>query len=138
VAAVFDALRDTLVELFPVLRDAAITHRWGGPLGIARDWHASVGLDSASGLAWAGGYVGDGVSTTNLAGRTLADLLTGRDTALTRLPWVGHRSRNWEPEPLRWLGVNAGLKAMTWGDHAEQRHGRSSRLAGLVDAMMGR
>ncbi len=116
----------------------AITHRWGGPLGIARDWHASVGHDPTTGLAWAGGYVGDGVSTTNLAGRTLADLITGRDTALTALPWVGHHSRAWEPEPLRWLGVNAGLRAMTWADHAENRYGRASRVATLVNGIMGR
>jgi glycine/D-amino acid oxidase-like deaminating enzyme len=138
VPAVFAALQATLVELFPVLRGAAITHRWGGPLGIARDWHASVGLDRGTGLAWAGGYVGDGVSTTNLAGRTLADLLTGRPTGLTRLPWVGHHSRRWEPEPLRWLGANAGLRAMTWADDAERRHGRPSRMASVVTAMMGR
>jgi glycine/D-amino acid oxidase-like deaminating enzyme len=124
--------------MFPILRDVAITHRWGGPLGIARDWHASVGLDARTGLAWAGGYVGDGVSTTNLAGRTLADLLTSRSTALTQLPWVGHRSPNWEPEPLRWLGANAGLQAMTWADTAERRSGKPSRLAGLVNAMMNR
>ncbi len=138
VPRVFDALRDTVTELFPVLRDVRITHRWGGPLGIARDWHASVGLDPASGFAWAGGYVGDGVATANLAGRTLAELITGRDTQLTRLPWVGHHGRNWEPEPLRWLGVNAGLAAMTWADRAEQRRGRPSRLASAVEAMMSR
>ncbi|MBN9618279.1 MAG: FAD-dependent oxidoreductase, partial [Actinobacteria bacterium] len=138
VPSVFAALQETVVDLFPVLRDTQVTHRWGGPLGIARDWHASVGLDLDTGLAWAGGYVGDGVSTTNLAGRTLADLILGRDTALTVLPWVGHRSRSWEPEPLRWLGANAGLQAMTWADQAEQRHGRPSRLAGLVNSMMGR
>jgi hypothetical protein len=82
--------------------------------------------------------VGDGVSTANLAGRTLADLILDRDTELTRLPWVGHRSRRWEPEPLRWLGANAGLRAMSWADNAERRSGRPSRLAGLVNAMMGR
>ena len=138
VPRVFDALRQTIAELFPALRDVTITHRWGGPLGIARDWHASVGLDRTTGLAWAGGYVGDGVSTTNLAGRTLADLITGRATALTALPWVGHRSRNWEPEPLRWLGANAGLHAMTWADRAEARRAGQSRLAQVVEAMMGR
>ncbi len=137
VPSVFDALRRTLVELFPAVRDAAITHRWGGPLGIARDWHASVGLDAATGFAWAGGYVGDGVSTTNLAGRTLADLITGRRTERTALPWVGHRSRNWEPEPARWLGANAGLQAMTWADHAEQRSGRPSRMAQMVGKLLG-
>ena len=72
---VFAALRATLVDLFPVLSSARITHAWGGALGVPRDWCASVGLDRSTGLAWAGGYVGDGVSTTNLAGRTLRDLV---------------------------------------------------------------
>jgi glycine/D-amino acid oxidase-like deaminating enzyme len=138
VPRVFAALQAELVALFPSLRGVRITHRWGGPLGIARDWHASVGLDRSTGLAWAGGYVGDGVSTTNLAGRTLADLLLDRDSELLRLPWVGHRSRRWEPEPLRWLGANAGLRAMTFADAAERRHGRSSRIASAVNAMMNR
>ncbi len=138
VPAVFAALQRTLAELFPVLRDVEITHRWGGPLGVARDWHASVGLDRITGLAWAGGYVGDGVSTTNLAGRTLADLILRNDSPLADLPWVGHQSPRWEPEPLRWLGANAGLRAMTWADAAEARNGRSSRLAGAVNRLLGR
>jgi glycine/D-amino acid oxidase-like deaminating enzyme len=138
VPAVFDALERTLTDLLPATAGARISHRWGGPLGIARDWHPSVGLDRSTGLAWAGGYVGDGVSTSNLAGRTLADLLLRRDTELTTLPWVNHRSPAWEIEPLRWLGANAGLRAMTWADHAEQRFGRPSLLAGAVNRMMGR
>ncbi len=136
VPRVFDALQRTLVELFPVLADVRITHRWGGPLGIARDWHASVGL--RDGVGWAGGYVGDGVSTTNLAGRTLADLITGTASPLTSLAWVGHESRSWEPEPLRWLGANAGLQAMTWADAAEARSGRRSALAVAVNRVLGR
>ena len=116
---VFADLRETLVDLFPALEGHAFTHEWGGPLGIARDWMASVGFDRSTGIGWAGGYVGDGVSTTNLAGRTLADLVTRRQTDLTSLPWVGHHSPRWEPEPLRWLGINAGLRAMTVADHEE-------------------
>ncbi|MEZ5097976.1 MAG: hypothetical protein R2731_19010 [Nocardioides sp.] len=100
---VFARLRATLVDLFPVLAPVRFTHAWGGALGVPRDWVASVGLDRATGVAWAGGYVGDGVSTTNLAGRTLRDLVLGRDSQLTRLPWVNHHSPRWEPEPLRWL-----------------------------------
>ena len=72
-------------------------------------------------MAWAGAYVGDGVSTTNLAGRTLRDLILGQETELTGLPWVNHRSRLWEPEPLRWMGVNAALKAMGSADAVEAR-----------------
>ena len=134
---VFAELERILHELFPGTRDARITHRWGGPLGVPRDWHASVGLDRTTGLAWAGGYVGDGVGPTNLAGRTLTDLIIGNDTALTRLPWVGHRSRRWEPEPLRWLGINAGLRLVSSADRAEERTGRPSRRAGLMDRLLG-
>ncbi|WIM98860.1 FAD-binding oxidoreductase [Actinoplanes oblitus] len=105
VPAVFGRLRHTVQELFGI--EVPVAHRWGGPLGIPRDWMPSVGL--RDGVAWAGGYVGDGVAASNLAGRTLTDLILGHDTDLTRLPWVGHRSRRWEPEPLRWLGINGGL-----------------------------
>jgi glycine/D-amino acid oxidase-like deaminating enzyme len=134
---VFAALHATLLDLFPVLRGVRFTHAWGGPLGIPRDWCASVGLDRSSGLAWAGGYVGDGVSTTNLAGRTLTDLLLGRDTELTELPWVGHRSPAWEPEPLRWLGINAGLRAMTVADAEESVTGRPSLVARAMAPLIG-
>jgi glycine/D-amino acid oxidase-like deaminating enzyme len=134
---VFADLRHTLRGLLPQLRDVAFTHSWGGPLGIARDWAASVGLDRDTGLAWAGGYVGDGVATTNLAGRTLADLVTGRDSDLVTLPWVGHRSRRWEPEPVRWLGINAGLRAMTLADAEEGHSGRESRIARWMAPLTG-
>ena len=134
---VFEALRTTLVDMFPVLANAQVTHRWGGPLGIARDWHASVGLDPATGIGWAGGYVGDGVTTTNLAGRTLRDLILGEQTALTGLPWVGHRSRPWEPEPLRWAEVNAGLRAMSIADAEERITKRSSLAAKFMAPFMG-
>jgi glycine/D-amino acid oxidase-like deaminating enzyme len=134
---VFEELRRILDELFPDLAEAAITHTWGGPVGIARDWCASVGLDRPSGLAWAGGYVGDGVTTTNLAGRTLADLITGEDSDLTRLPWVNHRSRRWEPEPLRWLGVTASVRIGSAADAEELRTGRPSRRAALLSRLTG-
>jgi glycine/D-amino acid oxidase-like deaminating enzyme len=137
VPAVHEAIRRTLAELFPVLDDVPVTHRWGGPIGVPRDWCASVGLDTDTGLAWAGGYVGDGVSTTNLAGRTLADLITGADTELLRLPWVGHQSPPWEPEPLRWLGLNAGLQVMGFADREENRTGRPSKAAAFMGRFLG-
>ncbi|KRF27912.1 FAD-binding oxidoreductase [Phycicoccus sp. Soil802] len=136
-ATVFADLRATLTDLLPQLGDVEFTHAWGGPLGIARDWHPSVGHDPSTGLGWAGGYVGDGVAATNLAGRTLADLVTGRSTALTQLPWVGHRSRKWEPEPARWAGINAGLRLAHAADREEARTGHPARLAALLGAVTG-
>ena len=135
--AVFAALRRTLADLFPLLGDVPVTHAWGGPIGVPRDWCASAGLDRSTGIGWAGGYVGDGVATTNLAGRTLADLVTGHDSAITRLPWVGHRSPDWEAEPLRWLGVNAGMQVMSWADKQERKTGRPSRAAAFMGRFLG-
>jgi len=102
----FRSVRESLDSLLPILRDFRTTHRWGGALGISRDWQPSVGVDRSSGLAWAGGYVGEGVAASNLAGRTLADLILERDTDRVDLAWVGDPGRRWEPEPLRWLGVS--------------------------------
>jgi glycine/D-amino acid oxidase-like deaminating enzyme len=114
-------LVDSVHDMFPVLADVAFPFHWGGPLGVPRDWRCAVRFDPAAGIAVAGGYVGDGVSTANLAGRTLADLITGRDSELLQLPWVGHRPRRWEPEPLRWLGVNAVRLAAAVTDAIEAR-----------------
>ena len=126
---IHDRIIEALVELLPVLDGIAITHRWGGVLGVPRDWFPSVGFDRSSGLAWGGGYVGEGVAASNLAGRTLADLITGTDSPRVDLPWVGHRSRNWEPEPLRWLAINGALGVMGVADRTEDRTGRDSALA---------
>ncbi|MGV8881255.1 MAG: NAD(P)/FAD-dependent oxidoreductase [Rhodoglobus sp.] len=137
VPAVFDHLRRTLGELFPAIGDVGVSHRWGGPLGVARDWHASAHYDKATGIATAGGYVGDGLSTTNLAGRTLADLITEPTSDLVTLPWVNHRSPNWEPEPLRFIGANAGLVAMSIADQEERATGRASLAARLMGPLTG-
>ncbi len=137
VPRVFSALVHVVHELFPQIGDFRVTHTWGGPLAAPRDWYSSVGLERDTGLAWAGGYVGDGVSTTNLAARTLADLILERDSSLLRLPWVGHTSPHWEPEPFRWIGVNLALLAMASADKAEARTGRPSRRASATKRLIG-
>ncbi|QWT23549.1 FAD-binding oxidoreductase [Subtercola sp. PAMC28395] len=137
VERVFSHLSDTLTELFPDAAAAEVTHRWGGPIGVPRDWHASAGHNPKTGVSFAGGYVGDGLSTTNLAGRTLSDLITGRHTELTRLPWVNHLSPRWEPEPLRFIGANLGLTSASVADHEERMTGRSSLTARLLGPLTG-
>lgn len=124
---------------FPAARQARIDHAWCGVLGVPRDWCATVGLDPSTGLGWAGGYIGVGVSTSNLAGRTLADLATGRDTDLVHLPWVNRRVRPWEPEPFRWLGVHGMYALLNAADRREARPGAGpSRLAALGNWLTGR
>ncbi|KUI28738.1 FAD-dependent oxidoreductase [Mycobacterium sp. IS-1742] len=132
-------LSAVLHTLLPQIRDVPIAHGWCGVLAVPRDWESTVTFDRTSGLGWAGGYVGHGVTATNLAGRTLADLVLGRKTPLTELPWVGHRSRGWEPEPLRWLGVRGLYLAYRLADRHEAR-GRSSTspIATLADRITAR
>lgn len=124
---------------FPDTARFPIDHAWCGVLGAPRDWCATVGLDAVTGIGWAGGYVGVGVSTSNLAGQTLADLVLRRQTDLTVLPWVNRRVRRWEPEPLRWLGVHGMYALLNGADALEQRlGGPPSRLAALGNWLTGR
>ena len=116
-----DELAGIMHRLFPVTRSAEIDHAWSGVLGVPRDWAATVGFDRATGVGWAGGYVGTGVSATNLAGRTLRDLILGEDSGLVRLPWVNRRARLWEPEPLRWIATRGLYAAYRLADHVEAR-----------------
>ena len=116
-----------LHELFPALRDVPITHRWGGVLGIPRNWMPFVHHDAEAGFSTAGGYVGEGVSPANLAGRTMAELITGTESERVSLPWVKEQPRRWEPEPLRWIGVRGSYRLMARADQVEDQ-GKESKL----------
>jgi glycine/D-amino acid oxidase-like deaminating enzyme len=117
----------TIARTFPAAAGAEITHHWGGPLAAPRDWSMSVSFDRASGVGAAGGYTGHGVAAAEIAGATLADLVLGRDSDLVTLPWVGHRSRRWEPEPLRFLASRAIVETLGAADRSEDQTGRPAR-----------
>ncbi|WP_137994283.1 NAD(P)/FAD-dependent oxidoreductase [Streptomyces vilmorinianum] len=140
-----EALREILIRFFPQLAGVGIAHAWSGVLGVPRDWCATVTLDRSTGLGWAGGYVGSGVATTNLAARTLRDLIqqdSGQSgpTDLTTLPWVNHKVRKWEPEPLRWLGVQTMYAAYRTADRRETtaHTATTDPIARIADRLAGR
>jgi hypothetical protein len=107
-------------------------------LGVGRDWCISVDADPDTGIAWAGGYVGEGVAASNLAARTLSELVLEEPGELAALPWVARRSRRWEPEPLRWSEINAVYSLYRLADSIERRTLRPSRLGAIVDRASGR
>jgi len=127
-----DLIHRTLVEILPDLANTAISHRWGGVLAAPRNWTPSVRFDPGTRFGTAGGYVGEGVAAANMAGRTLADLITSTDSDLVTLPWVGVRSRRWEPEPLRWLGIRGTRLVMDRADRTEFRRDRRSRAGQIA------
>jgi glycine/D-amino acid oxidase-like deaminating enzyme len=137
-AATVASLRAKLRAMFPPAAGVELDHAWSGVLGVPRDWCVSVGADPGSGLAWAGGYVGEGVAAANLAARTLRDLILGERSSLTALPWVGRHSREWEPEPLRWGAIRGIYSLYRRADRIEARTQRPSRLGRLADAVSGR
>ena len=134
-ARTHDALRRMLLEWFPAARGVQTTHAWGGVLGVPRDIIPSFTYDRGRGVAIAAGYAGHGVATTNLAGRTLADLITGRDSELVHLPLANHRSPEWEPEPLRWLGVRAVQVGLARVDARAERTGQAPTGRSLAERL---
>ena len=125
-------LQSAATEMFPALAGQPISHRWSGAYGLHRDTEPAVVYDPESGLGHAGGYSGEGIALSNLAGRALAALVAGINRPETRLCWTGHRSRRWEPEPLRFLGVRGVSALGTLADRYEDRTDRPAPLAGLI------
>jgi glycine/D-amino acid oxidase-like deaminating enzyme len=135
-----DQLTAMLHELFPAAAQVPIEHAWCGVLGVPRDWSPTVRLDRETGIGIAGGYVGHGVATTNLAGRTLRDLILREQTELTTLPWVGRTTRRWEPEPLRWIGAQLVYALYRAADRREAASGnaRTHPAARFASVLAGR
>jgi glycine/D-amino acid oxidase-like deaminating enzyme len=134
----FRELERILCELLPALRGVRVTHRWAGALGVPRDLRPRVGLDRERGLAWIGGYFGEGVAASNLAGRTLAELIAGAETERTGLPLVAQPARAWEPEPLRYLAVRGALAVAAAADRKSERGREPARLDRLFSRTTGR
>jgi len=130
-------IQQSLVDWFPTLKGIRMTHAWGGPVGMPRDWMPTVSFDPASRLATARGYTGQGVSTTNLAGRLLASMIAGSRNGLETLPLVQHRSPNWEPEPLRWMAVRYMQSMFLEIDRADEE-GRQRPLGTSIALWLGR
>jgi glycine/D-amino acid oxidase-like deaminating enzyme len=131
-AEVHGSLERTLRAWFPALAGATITHRWGGAFAVPRDWSMSIEFDRATGMGRAGGLAGHGLVASSLCGRTLADLILERDSELTSLPWVGHRSGRWEIEPARVVAQRLVTSVLASADRVEDAGRGPARRARLV------
>jgi hypothetical protein len=72
---------------------------------VTSDWTRNFQFNKQTRVAKAFGYFGQGVSTSNLAGRIVSDLIYENKSSLTELPMVQHSSTKWVPEPFRWIGA---------------------------------
>jgi len=124
-------------EWFPTLQQLKFTHRWGGPVGMPRDWMPMAHFDRSSKIATARGYTGQGVSTSNLTGRILAELISGSRTLLSQLPIAQRQSPQWELEPFRWIAVRYMQNAFQRLDEAGKQ-GRTKPVDSFVAEFLGR
>lgn len=131
-----DLLRDQLRTWFPALAGVGFASAWGGPLAMPRDWMPTFHLDPATRIGGAYGYTGQGVGTSNLAGRVLADLIIDGSTPFQDLPMVGHRARRWEPEPLRWLGARYLQRSLARLDTRTARTGTPATGRSLAERLL--
>lgn len=115
-------------EMFPTIDDVAVTHRWGGALGVHRDWFASANVDHKDNIATLGGYVGDGVAFSYVAAKEIARNIVGEGHDARPLPIINHISPRWEPEPFRYVGINSILRLTERADESEKRTGRKNRF----------
>ncbi len=108
-------------------------------MGVSRTLSPSVNFQPETGRGWAGGYFGNGVGASNLAGRTMADLVLNRATDRIQTPWVNPPTamKKWEPEPLRWMGIKSARILMHLADTLEYRNSRLTPLvAKTLDKLM--
>jgi glycine/D-amino acid oxidase-like deaminating enzyme len=131
-AGVYERLCETLREAFPAAAQARITHHWGGSLAVPRDWCMRTTFDRKTGLGFVGAFGGHGVVAANISGRTMRDLVLDQRTELTSLPWVGHHTRNWEPEPIRFVASRLIARTLDASDAYEERTGKPAKRARLV------
>jgi glycine/D-amino acid oxidase-like deaminating enzyme len=117
---------------FPSWSEAPIEDAWGGPIDVSPTHLPTFGTLEPGTVHYAIGYTGNGVAPSHLAGRVLADLATGVDTELVRLPMVNPKPRLFPPEPLRSWGAAAVRRAIIAYDTAEERGLRPNPLASAV------
>jgi glycine/D-amino acid oxidase-like deaminating enzyme len=135
---IHEKICNSMREIFEKIGDLEITHKWGGPLGVPRNWNPSVNFDARSGLGSLGGYVGDGVAASNLAARTMAHLIAEDNHELTQLCWANNQSRKWEVEPLRYFGINGLLKISESIDAYESKTNSPDRIrTKILDTFLG-
>lgn len=109
-------VHERLIALVPAVRNVPVTHAWTGPLGVSRVRQPFVFLDKSRKFAWAGGYLGQGVAASCLAGESLAEAILAPTGAAGDLLLSGAPPQ-FEPEPVRWLGISAYRQWWALLDH---------------------
>lgn len=107
---IFTHLKNHVIEVFPQLKGVRFTHQWGGPVSITIDMAPVIGyLGDDKKAIFSMGCIGHGVSLTMMNGRTIAELITNRQTERTEMFFVGRKVFPW-PTDLVTYGVTHAVR----------------------------
>jgi glycine/D-amino acid oxidase-like deaminating enzyme len=99
--------------MLPATRDLSIEWRWGGPLERTQHGVPWVGmLGKYRNVCYGLGYSGNGVSASNLVGRTMASVVLGLADDYAQSPLVSDPPAYLPPEPIRSVGARAVRSAI--------------------------
>jgi len=102
-----------MYAMLPATRDLAVEWRWGGPLERTQHGIPWVGvLGKHRNVHYGLGYSGNGVSASNLIGRTLASVVLDLQDDYAQSPLVSEPPTYLPPEPIRSAGARAVRSAI--------------------------
>lgn len=111
---------DDFRQTFPSLGNAGLTHGWSGPIDRTYDSLPVFGhLKGCENISYGIGWSGNGVGPSRIGGRILASLALEREDAWANCSLIGRSSRNFPPEPFRFLGGTLVRHAVLRKDRAE-------------------
>lgn len=126
-------IRAALREGHPKLAGFPLARSWNGAIDRTRTGLPLFGSFPANQrILYGYGFSGNGVGMTAIGGRILANLILGRDEALTETPLMRPVTRGFPPEPLRFVGAHLVRGAVRARDRAEH----AGRTPGLVTRML--
>ena len=116
-----------------------VTHHWGGPIAIRRNWESRICVDHRKGLARLGGYVGDGLTMSFVAARAVAEEIVTGENPLAEMPISTDcsKAKKWPIEPFRYIGANALISSIARLDESEEA-GRQSPTGRFLKRLIGR
>jgi glycine/D-amino acid oxidase-like deaminating enzyme len=95
-----------LRRLHPSISDAQLEHYWSGPVDRTVDGLPSFGdLDGDGKVFFGIGFSGTGILQTLVGAQISSSLLLGEDDQWSRCGLVRRPSRDYPPEPIRYLGA---------------------------------
>ncbi|MFD4176400.1 NAD(P)/FAD-dependent oxidoreductase [Streptomyces anulatus] len=128
----FLKLAEQFFTCFPQLSGLNFSHAWGGAIDTCSRFTAFFGTAHQGRVAYAAGFTGLGVGSTRFGADVMLDLLSGEETARTRLDMVRSKPMPFPPEPFAWAGIEITKRSLA---HADSNGGHRNLWLKTMDKL---